>query len=91
MSARNDVTEDMLKSLAAVRAEQKTVLSLYLNLDPERFATPRARQSEIDSLLDGAHREIEAGERPRAERQALRGALERAARDPHRGGPVLGR
>jgi peptide chain release factor subunit 1 len=78
MSARNDVTEDMLRSLAAVRGEQKTVLSLYLNLDPERFATPRARQSEIDSLLDGAHREIEAGKRPHAELQAMRGALERA-------------
>ncbi len=78
MSARNDITEDMLRSLAAVRAEQKTVLSFYLNLDPERFATPRARRSEIDSLLDGAHRDIEARKRPHAERQALRGALERA-------------
>jgi peptide subunit release factor 1 (eRF1) len=78
VSARNDVTAETLRSLAGIRAEQDTVLSLYLNLDPERFATPRARTSEIDSLLDGAHREIEAGERPHAELLALRGALERA-------------
>jgi len=78
MSARNDVTEETLRSLAAIRAEQKIVLSLYLNLDPETFATRRARTSEIDSLLDGAHREIERGERPHTELMALRAALERA-------------
>jgi peptide chain release factor subunit 1 len=78
VSARNDLTPQALRSLAGTRAEQKTVLSLYLNLDPERFATARARASEIDSLLDGAHREIEAGERPHSELMALRAALERA-------------
>jgi peptide chain release factor subunit 1 len=78
VTARNDVTPETLRSLAGIRAEQDTVLSLCLNLDPERFATPRARTSEIDSLLDGAHREIEAAERPHAELMALRGALERA-------------
>jgi hypothetical protein len=78
VSARNDLTPERLRGLAAIRAEQKTVLSLYLNLDPERFATPRARTSEIDSLLDGAHREIEAGQRPHSELMALRAALERA-------------
>jgi peptide chain release factor subunit 1 len=78
MSARNDVTPETLRSLAAIRAEQNTVLSLYLNLDPERFATAPARKSEIDSLLDDAHRKIEAGERPHAELMELRTALERA-------------
>jgi peptide chain release factor subunit 1 len=78
MSARNDVTQEALRSLAAVRAEQKIVLSLYLNLDPETFATPRGRTSEIDSLLDGAHREIERGERPHSELMALRASHDRA-------------
>jgi peptide chain release factor subunit 1 len=78
VSARNDVTREALRSLAEIRAEQETVLSLYLNLDPERFATLRARTTEIDSLLDDAHRKIETGERPHAELMALRGALERA-------------
>jgi peptide chain release factor subunit 1 len=74
MSAVNDVTEETLRELAATRAEGETVLSLYLDLDPAQFPTPAARKTEIDSLLDGAHREIEAGERPHDERLALRSA-----------------
>lgn len=35
------------------------VISLYLDLDPERFATPPARASLIRSLLDEATREVE--------------------------------
>ncbi len=78
MSVANDVTEEALRALARIRAEEETVLSLYLDLDPHLFATPPARASEIDSLLDSAHREIESGERPHAERQALRVALTQA-------------
>jgi len=75
MSAVNDVTEQALRTLAQTRADEETVLSLYLDLDPHRFATARARATEIDSLLDGAHRETESGERSHSERQALRAAL----------------
>ena len=78
MSAVNDVNEESLRSLAQTRAEEETVLSLYLDLDPHRFATAATRASEIHSLLDGAHRETESGERSHAERQALRRTLERA-------------
>jgi peptide chain release factor subunit 1 len=74
----NDVTEQGLRELAELRAQDASVLSVYLDLDPREFATPRARQSEIDSVLDGAHREIEDGERSHSERQQLRAALERA-------------
>src|SRR2546421_12500057 len=35
------------------------VISLYLDLDPERFATAPARASQIRSLLDEAGREVE--------------------------------
>lgn len=34
------------------------VVSFYLDLDPERFATPPARASQIRSLIDEAHREV---------------------------------
>jgi len=78
MSLVNDVTEEALRDLAQTTAEDDTVLSIYLDLDPAQFATAPARATEIDSLLDGAHREVEAGERPRGERQDLRRALERA-------------
>lgn len=38
------------------------VVSLYLDLDPERFATAPARSSQIRSLIDQATREIKADE-----------------------------
>ncbi len=36
------------------------VISLYLDLDPERFATPPARSAQIRSLIDQAARELDA-------------------------------
>ncbi len=54
------------------------VVSLYLDLDPEEFATPKGRMSQIDSLLDGAHKRIEAS--PPADHEAhmaLRADLDR--------------
>jgi peptide chain release factor subunit 1 len=77
MGAVNDVTVETLRELAGMRADGETVLSTYLDLDPAQFATPPARASEIASLLDQAHRQIEDKERRHAERMALRGALER--------------
>ena len=38
------------------------VVSLYLDLDPERFATPPTRASQIRSLIDEAARVLEARE-----------------------------
>jgi peptide subunit release factor 1 (eRF1) len=38
---------------------QHRVISLYLDLDPERFASPPARASQIRSLLDEAARDVE--------------------------------
>jgi hypothetical protein len=78
MSAVNDVTEEILRSLAETRATEETILSLYLDLDPGRFATGPARATEIDSLLDQARRAIEAPDRSHDERQALRATLDEA-------------
>lgn len=54
------------------------MVSLYMDLDPERFATPPARASQIRSLIDSAAREVD-GDRdlPREERIALREDLQR--------------
>lgn len=78
MAIANDLDDARLRQLAGVRDKESTVLSLYLDLDPDRFATPRARQSEIDSVLDAAHREVESEERPHDELMALRAAIESA-------------
>jgi peptide chain release factor subunit 1 len=74
----NDVEEARLRRLAEARDSQDTVLSVFVDLDPTTFATPRGRTSELDSLLDEAHRRIEDGERPHRELMALRAAHERA-------------
>ncbi|HEY6399565.1 MAG TPA: Vms1/Ankzf1 family peptidyl-tRNA hydrolase, partial [Solirubrobacteraceae bacterium] len=58
------------------------VISLYLNLDPERFATPQARASQVRSLIDQGSRQLERDESKldHQEKIALRGDLERVDR-----------
>jgi hypothetical protein len=78
MALVSDVDRDRLRTLAEARDSQESVLSLYLNLDPAEFGTPRARRAQADSLLDDAHRRIEGAERAHEELMALREALEEA-------------
>lgn len=47
----NQLTEDALRSLSEVEADEPVVVSLFLDLDPAQFATPPARASQITSLL----------------------------------------
>src|SRR3954454_2284693 len=47
----NQLTEDTLRSLSEVEADEPVVVSLLLNLDPREFAAPPARESQINSLL----------------------------------------
>jgi len=57
---RNEITSETLQRLARLRAENPIVLSVYLNLDPERFATAPARASAVRSLIDEAHKKVES-------------------------------
>jgi peptide chain release factor subunit 1 len=76
------------------------VISLYLDLDPERFATAPARASQIRSLIDQAARELdEAGEGlSHDDRIGLRTDLQRiddflnspGGGDPFKGAHALG-
>src|SRR3954452_10658761 len=47
----NELTDDTLRGLSEVEADEPVVVSLFLNLDPSWFATPAARESQISSLL----------------------------------------
>ena len=47
-----------LRELASLRPEGHKVLSLYLNLDPSEFPTPKARKTELESLLDVVERAV---------------------------------
>jgi hypothetical protein len=52
------------------------VLSFYLDLDPERFATAPARASQIGSLVDEAHKSVEAAKLSHDDLVGLREDLE---------------
>jgi peptide chain release factor subunit 1 len=65
------------RSLSGLRSTHR-VVSVYLDLDPERFATPPARASQIRSLIDDARREVERDDAlDHDELVALREGLER--------------
>src|SRR3954470_873714 len=76
--AANTITRDQVRRLADVRPERGRVLSVFLNLDPSQFATPAARSSAITSILtEAAHRAEQAEGLDHAEREALKGDVER--------------
>ncbi len=77
MTTRNEITNDKLQRLAQIRADGPVVLSAYLDLDPQRFATPAARETEARSLIDSGHRQIEAAELDHEEREQVRTDLKR--------------
>jgi peptide chain release factor subunit 1 len=66
-----------LRELAALRPEGHKVLSLYVNLDPSEFPTPRQRSSEIQSLLDTVERELREDSLPHEQRLELKQDIER--------------
>ena len=85
MPTRNEITSAGLRRLAEIRADGPIIISAYLNLDPERFATAGARESEVRSLIDSGHRRVaylsipeleDESDRARWEgyRQAMKGA-----------------
>jgi peptide chain release factor subunit 1 len=83
----NDITRERLRRLAGIRADEATVLSLFLNLDPREFATAPARSTEVRSVLDRAARLIreDAALGPAA-RASLRADLERIQAELGAGG-----
>jgi peptide subunit release factor 1 (eRF1) len=67
----------LTKDLATHRSGHR-VVSVYLDLDPERFATPPARASQVRSLIDEAHKQLEnADGLDHEERVSLRSDLGR--------------
>jgi len=73
----NEITQDGLRRLAALKPPDGKVLSVFVNLDPSTFATAQARSTQVRSLLDEAERAIKASELAHAEQVALREDLER--------------
>src|SRR5215217_4485729 len=76
--AAQTLTRGRLRRLADVHPDRGRVLSVFMNLDPSEFATPKARSSQITSVLTEAARRIEeAGDLEHDERVALKADVER--------------
>jgi peptide subunit release factor 1 (eRF1) len=71
------IAKERLRQLARVRPAGHKVLSLYLNLDPSEFPTPRDRAVELESLLDTADRGLRADSLDHAQKEQLKRDLER--------------
>jgi peptide chain release factor subunit 1 len=83
--AANTITRGRLRRLAELRPERGMVLSVFFNLDPSEFATPAARATELNSVVNAAARKVEEAEGlGHEERLALRADVDRV-RDVLRG------
>src|SRR3954447_15428731 len=73
----NDVDAARLRCLAALHPQGAKVLSVYLDLDPQNFATAEARASEITSALDAAGRMVDGAGLEHDARVAARDDVDR--------------
>src|SRR3954463_16064666 len=73
----NDVDPVRLRRLAEVRGAGAQVLSIYIDRDPQSFASPRALQSEAHSAVDEASRRIEEADLDHDALVAARADVER--------------
>src|SRR3954453_14533618 len=73
----NDVDPARLRRLAELRGAGAQVLSIYIDRDPQSFASPRALQSEAHSAVDEASRRIEEADLDHDALVAARANVER--------------
>jgi peptide chain release factor subunit 1 len=73
------VTWERLRGLAAFRAEQGCVISLYLNLDPSEVPTAADAQTRMNALLSGAEK-ADRSELTHDQRNGLKSDFARIAR-----------
>jgi peptide chain release factor subunit 1 len=71
------IVKGRLRELARLRPEGHKVLSLFLNLDPSEFPTPRDRTVELESLLGSAEAGLRDDSLDHAQREHLKRDLER--------------
>ena len=66
------IVKERLRELARLRPDGHKVLSLYLNLDPSEFPTPRDRSVELESLLDSVEQELREDSLDHDQREELK-------------------
>src|SRR5215218_5788287 len=73
----NDVDQDTIRRLAALRADDRRILTLYLNFDPQELGTQEARASVVTSVIDEAGKAADDAELEHDAKVALRQDVER--------------
>jgi peptide chain release factor subunit 1 len=71
------IVRERLRELARLRPEGHKVLSLYVNLDPSEFPTPRDRSVELESLLNVVEGGLREDSLAHSQREELKRDLER--------------
>jgi peptide chain release factor subunit 1 len=74
------IAKEQLRELARLRPEGHKVLSVYVNLDPSEFPTPRDRSVELQSLLDAVAGALRQDNLEHAQREELKADIERVRR-----------
>lgn len=73
----SEIDSDQIRRLAELRSPEHPVVSLYMDLDPATATLPRARHTQLDSLLDEAEQRHLGGDGGSHEqRAALRASFE---------------
>lgn len=76
----NQLTDDVLRSLSGIEADEPVVVSMFINLDPSRFATAPARSTQFNSLLNELSEQIRARDLSHDAQEALKADRERIER-----------
>ena len=76
----NQLTEDTLRSLSQVEADEPVVVSMFVNLDPSLFANAPARSTQFNSLLNELSEQIREGDLSHDAQEALKADRERIER-----------
>ncbi len=76
----NQLTDDVLRSLSEIDADEPVVVSMFINLDPSLFATAPARSTQFNSLLNELNQQIREGELSHDAQEALKRDRERIER-----------
>ncbi len=80
----NQLTDDVLRSLSEIEADEPVVVSMFVNLDPSLFGTAPARSTQFNSLLNELSERIRESDLSHDAQEALeadRGRLERFLTD----------
>ncbi len=76
----NQLTDDVLRSLSEVEADEPVVVSMWVNLDPSLFATAAARSTQFNSLLNDLAEQMRDGDLSHDAQEALKADRERIER-----------